>query len=252
MRPAALLLLALPLLHTAPAAAAKMAKETLTFKGQERRYALYVPDRLPDGKVPLVVILPEARGDADALVGRWRKQADEGGFILAGVDPLNAAAWSLVTEPPGLIRQVVDALAAKLPIDPRRVYLFGNREGGYHAMSLTMIESEYFAAVSVHAASYQPGGYAILDLAKRKIPIQVLIGNQEQNLSLRMETVRGMEAEMAKRGIPVQVDVLRGHDNYYPDMAARINQQSWDFLSKQALAGDPVFRDPELQIQVQH
>ena len=87
---------------------------------------------------------------------------------------------------------------------------------------------------------------------KRKIPIHVLIGNQEQQLSLRMETVRGMEEQMTQRGIPVQVEILRGHDNYYPDLAARINKQAWEFLGKQSLPGDPVFRDPQLQIQIQH
>lgn len=261
MKPAALLLLALPLLLPTPAIAAKIAKEKLTFKGQERRYALYVPDAVaapaptapttPTAatKVPLVLVLHEGRSEGDALVSRWRKQADQGGFVVAGVDALNKAQWSLLSEPPALFRQMVDAIAAKVPVDPRRVYLFGNWEGGLHAIAVALIESEYFTAVATHACAFQPGQYSILDAAKRKLPVQIQMGNQEQKAGLRMELVRGTEEQMRQRGIPVEIAVLRGHDNFYADLAGKINQQAWEFLSRHTQPGEPVFRDPELQIQ---
>ncbi|HYH47066.1 MAG TPA: hypothetical protein VEG34_15395 [Thermoanaerobaculia bacterium] len=258
MKPAALLLLALPLLLPTPAAAAKIAKEKLTFKGQERRYALYVPDAVAAqaptaaAKVPLVLVFHEGRSDGDALVSRWRKQADQGGFVVAGVDALNKAQWNLVSEPPALFRQMIDAIAAKAPVDPRRVYLFGNWDGGLHAIAVALIESEYFTAVATHASAFQPGQYGILDAAKRKLPVSIQMGNQDQNVGLRMELVRGTEEQMRQRGLPIEVAVLRGHDNFYAGLSGKINQQAWEFLSRHTLPGEPVFRDPDLHIQVEH
>ncbi len=264
MKPAALLLLSLlsqPLLLPAPAAAAKVTKEKLTFKGQERRYALYVPDAVAAAsagggaaaaKAPLLLVFHEGRSDGDFMVSRWRKQADESGFVVAGVDALDKAAWSFLSEPPALFKQLVDTLAARLPIDPRRVYLFGHWDGGIHAMCLALIESEYFAAVAAHASAFQPGNYSWFDAPKRKLPISIQAGNQEQELSLRMELVRGTEAQMRQRGLPVEVTVLRGHDNHYADLSGKINRQAWDFLSQHPLPADPFFRDYQLQIQIQH
>jgi poly(3-hydroxybutyrate) depolymerase len=245
-------LLALCLLTLLPAAAAaasaKVTEEVMTSQGTPLRYALYVPAQLPAGaKVPLVVAFHRSRSSGEAMAGKWRKAADEGGFVVAAPDGKDRALWDLKVDGPEFLRDLVQVLAARLPLDPRRIYLFGDQEGGTHAEMLGLVQSEYVAAVASHAGILPPGTYQWIDAARRKLPIFVMAGNQDVEIPL--ESVRTMEGRMKAKGIPVEIEVLRGHENWYEDRAVSLNVKSWEHLRGHTLPGDPVYRDVALTIR---
>jgi poly(3-hydroxybutyrate) depolymerase len=250
-------LLALFLLAFLPtaarAASAKVTREIVTSGGTPLRYALYVPAQvttLPPGgsKVPLVIAFHRSRGDGEAMAGKWRKAADDGGFVVAAPEGKDNAVWDLTVEGPVFLRDLVHAVAARVPpIDPRRVYLFGDREGGTYAEILGLIQSEFVAAVASHAGILPPGTYQWIEVARRKIPLFVMAGNQDVNIKL--EAVRTMEERLQAKAIPVVVEVLRGHENWYDDRAASLNGKAWEFLRGHILPGEPVFRDLDLKVR---
>jgi poly(3-hydroxybutyrate) depolymerase len=235
----------------AGAASAKVTREIVTSRGTPLRYALYVPAQvaaLPAGtKVPVVIAFHRSRGDGEAMAGKWRKAADQGGFVVAAPDGRNPAVWDLSVEGPEFLHDLVQAVAVRLPIDPRRVYLFGDQEGGTYAQILGLIQSEYVAAVASHAGVLPPGTYQWIDAALRKIPIFVMAGNQDVNIKL--EAVRTVEERMKTKAIPVVVEVLRGHENWYDDRAVSLNGKAWEFLRAHTLPGEPVFRDLDLKVR---
>jgi poly(3-hydroxybutyrate) depolymerase len=68
---------------------------------------------------------------------------------------------------------------AKYPINPRRVYLFGHSAGASFALHMSLMESQYFAAVAIHAGALRGTTWKLIDLAKRKIPISIQVGDSD-------------------------------------------------------------------------
>jgi len=251
MRMITLLLLALALLWPPPAAAARVEEGSFVSEGKTRRYALYVPAGLPAGagdRLPLVVVFHRSRSAGAAIVAKWRKTADDNGLVIAGPDALDRGyGFDLPGDGPALLRDLFQTLSQRLPLDPRRIYLFGDWDGAAHVQILALLESEYVAAAAGHGGVLQPGNYEWMKVARRKIPFSVQAGNQD--VSLRLEVVRGMEERLRGAGFPVEVQVLRGHQNWYDDLAPRINRRAWEFLRQHTLPADPIYNEIQFEVQ---
>jgi predicted esterase len=135
------------------------------------------------------------------------------------------------------LHALVEALKAKYPINPRRVYLFGHSAGASMGLYMSLYESEYFAATAVHAGSLRPETYPLIAFAKRKIPIFIMVGTRDQFFPLA--EVRATRDELMKHGLTVQLTEMPNHDHWYYDLAPRINRDAWDFLKKEELQADP-------------
>ena len=138
---------------------------------------------------------------------------------------------------------MIEAVKAHAAIDPRRVYLFGQSGGAVYALSLAMLESRYFAAMSIHAGSWRhPDDFKQLALAQRRIPMEILIGDKDEYFSLTSvrETIRAL----AGKDFPTQLHITPGqHHGFSPDIAPGVEDQAWDFLKDKALDADPLFQD---------
>jgi len=156
MRRAAILLTVFLALPAATSAKARIEKRTVLSDGKERTYYLYVPER-PAGSapMPLLVTLHGSGRNGEILVEKWRKAADKEGIVLAGPDATNRETWNTASDGPVLLHDLVEELRAKLPIDARRIYLFGHSAGAVLALFMASLESEYFAAVAAHAGALQ-------------------------------------------------------------------------------------------------
>lgn len=137
---------------------------SLTVDQRERSYHLYVPESLPAGKVPLVVMLHGALGSgrqAEEVYG-WNEQADEHGFIVAYPDGLDRF-WAVSEDCCGpsardkvddvaFIRSMVGEIQKKAPIDARRIYVAGMSDGGALTYRLAC-DTDIFAAIGVVSAT---------------------------------------------------------------------------------------------------
>jgi predicted peptidase len=216
-------------------------KELTTSNGKPRVYYLYVPSTVqPSSRVPLIVMLHGSNRTGNSLVEKWKDLAKKDGFIIVGPDSQSLKGWWAPQDGPDYLRDVVEELKKKYPIDPRRVYLFGHSAGASFAIAMSLLESQYFAATAVHAGSLAKDDSSWVELAKRKIPIFIQVGEHDEFFP--PETVRVTRDTLKTAGFPIELTEISGHDHWYYGKSGKINQAAWDFLKKHVLDADPVYR----------
>jgi predicted esterase len=174
-------------------------------------------------------------------VDKWKSLADKEKVILAGPDSSNSAGWAVPADGPNFLRDVVEALKAKYPINARRVYLFGHSAGAGQAIYMSLFESQYFAATAIHAGALDEQSFSLIDRVKRKIPLAIWVGTDDQYFPLKI--VRATRDAFNERGFNVQLTEIPGHTHWYYDRASEINKEVWAFLKKHELAEDPQYEE---------
>lgn len=226
-------------------AAARVEKRTVTSRGAERTYYLFVPDGLTaEQPVPLVILLHGSGRRGASLVDPWKALARKERFIIAGPDSTNPRYWAPPEDGPRLLSDLAEALKKDHPIDPRRVYLFGHSAGGSFSLLMGLLKARYFAAVAVHAGALQPDFYTVTSHASRKIPFHLIAGTDDRIVPLH--AVRGTRAALEKAGFPVTANEMPQHTHDYYGRAGAINADAWNFLRQHVLPDDPkldVYRD---------
>ena len=228
-------------------ATAKVARESFTSGGRDRIYYVAASKRLDPGKpAPLVILLHGSGHDGSSFVEKWATLAEEKGFIVAGPDASNAAYWKAPEDGPVFLRDMVEHLRSRYPIDPRRVYLFGHSAGAYFALQMGLLESRYFAAVALHAGAFNEGEEKwLLSQAKRKIPFHLAVGDRDERVPPAV--VRATRDALRTGGFPVELVEMSNHGHWYYDLAPKINRAAWTFFAAHPLAEDPVYEDLNLR-----
>src|SRR5262249_61761714 len=123
-------LIALPMLLFQSRAADKISQEKLDSQGKKRTYYLMVPDSSKAvSSVPLIVLLHGSGRNGLSLMEKWKELASREGIIIAAPTPRDTAGWQIPGDGPEVIHDLGEALRAKYPINPRRIYLFGHSAG---------------------------------------------------------------------------------------------------------------------------
>jgi poly(3-hydroxybutyrate) depolymerase len=222
------------------AQAASVQKKAIQSKGLTRTYYLFVPDSVAkDHPAPLIVLLHGSGRDGRSLVDPWQKLAAREGIILAAPDSTNRQFWTSPQDGPMLLHDIVEEVKASYPVDERRVYLFGHSAGAGFALQMGAIESQYFAAVAIHAGALQPDNFSILDYSVRKIPFGIWVGDRDRSFPL--EKVRATRDELARRNFEVKLMEMPRHDHDYYGVAHSVNEEIWTFLKTHALEAKPAF-----------
>jgi poly(3-hydroxybutyrate) depolymerase len=221
-----------------PTFAQEVQKEITNLGGKARAYYLFVPDKLTkDRPAPLVLLLHGSGRNGVSLVDKWKDLAKKEGIILVGPDAINSRGWNVPADGPDFVHELLSELKGKYPIDVRRMYLFGHSAGASFALYMGLFESEYFAAVAIHAGGLQPDDNDIVERAPRKIPIYMAVGTVDRLVPL--EGVRATRDMLVKSGFAVQLIEMKGHDHWYYDLAPKINAAAWEFLKPLRLSEDP-------------
>ena len=240
-----LILSAFMLVVAASAASEEISKQDLVSQGGKRSYYLFVPDRV-DGPAPLLITLHGSGSDGLSLVERWKDLASREGFIVAGPDSYDAQAWTVLEDGPGFLRDLVEELKTKYPVNPRRVYLFGHSGGAVFALNMSMLESAYFAATAVHAGAWRSRAeFSLIDYAKRKVSLAIVVGDRDQ--FFRVSTVRATSERLKAKGFEVEMTVIPEHDHRYEDLAPEINEQLWGYLKRYELSEEPEYEQYQFQ-----
>jgi poly(3-hydroxybutyrate) depolymerase len=240
MRYSILLLLALILVPSQPAAASdKIVKDSITSQNKKRSFYLFAPDSVKSGTpAPLIVLLHGSGHNGLSLVDKWKDFAAKEAIIIVGPDSIDPSRWASPVDGPDFLHDLVESIKSKYTIDPRRVYLFGHSGGAVFALYMSLFESQYFAATVVHAGALHQRDPAI-SLAKRKTPIAIFVGTRDPFFPL--EDVRGTRDDLNKQGFAVELTEVPGHDHNYYGVAPKINQSAWEFLKKHQLNEDPQY-----------
>jgi dipeptidyl aminopeptidase/acylaminoacyl peptidase len=218
-------------LAMAPVCSGKSAStsRTVSCDSVEYRYDLSSPSQ--DEMLPAVLLLHGAGDHADSFIETWKRITGKKHVVLIAPDLPREVKFEQAA--PSVFRCVVEDAKQHALIDPRRVYVFGHSMGGYLAYDAAMFDSEYFAAVAVHAMRIDDDYTWILGRAKRKTPIAIYIGDRDQ--AVPVSQVRQTRELLVHAGFPVHYVELKGHDHNYYDLADSINEDAWNFLSEQCL-----------------
>src|SRR5881628_1288875 len=173
------LIISLALAVSASAASDKIAKETIASGGKRRTIYLFAPAGTK-ASAPLIVLLHGSGRNGNSLAEKWKDLAAKEGIVLVGPDAQDPRAWSIPTDGPQFLHELVESLKTRYQVNPRRVYLFGHSAGAVFALHMSMMESQYFAATAVHAGAWrEPQDFQLIDYAERKIPLAVWVGDND-------------------------------------------------------------------------
>lgn len=241
MKTSFLFLLTILMATPCSARAEKIVKESFKSQGKERAYYLFVPDKLSQSTpAPLIVLFHGSGRNGLSLVEKWKELAKKEGIILVGPDALNSQSWKIPDDGPDPVHELTEALKTKYPINSRRIYLFGHSAGAGHALYLSLLESEYFAATAVHAGALRTEDALHIERAQRKIPIAIFIGTNDESFPLPV--VRATRDALNARGFNSQLTEIEGHTHWYYDRATEINRSAWDFLKTHELIAEPKYQ----------
>jgi len=234
------LLLAVLVLPFIPSAPPEIVKETIRSNGKQRTYYLFVPGKVSSAApAPLLVLLHGSGRNGLSLVEKWQELAKQEGIIIVGPDSLNARGWNTPEEGPDFIHELVEFLAAKYTVNPRRIYLFGHSAGAVQALHLALLESQYFAATAIHAGALRANDKSYLGRAPRKMPIAIFVGKNDQLFPLPL--VRATRDALNAHGFNSELTEIAGHTHWYYDLAPEINRSAWGFLKSHELVDEPKF-----------
>src|SRR5581483_3635388 len=192
----------------------------------EQTYLYFSPTETRN--LPAVVLLHGAGDQPLNMLDAWKSFAADKKIVLLA--PKLPRDPKFEDGAPEVFRCVVEDAKRVASIDPSRVYLFGNSMGGYLAYDGAMFESEYFAAIAVHAMRIADDYAWIVNRAHRKTPIAIYIGDHDQFFS--QESVRKTRDLLRKSGFPVHYVELSRHDHNYYALSDQINEDAWDFLKQ--------------------
>jgi polyhydroxybutyrate depolymerase len=199
---------------------------SLTFDGLQRDYRLHVPPAAASGKpLPLVLNLHGATQNAqlEEITSDMDPNADMNGYLVAypdgtriskvlTPDPIAKNAqygWNAgmccglpVTKhinDVGFLLKVISDIAAKTPVDLRRVYMTGISNGGMMAYAMASEASGHFAAISsisgqteipvIHPTRSVP----TMEFHSVNDPIAKFDGTPNKNPLLRLSVMEGID-----------------------------------------------------------
>jgi len=236
------LLILCPWFATGVTAGAVPTKVSIRSAGHERSYHFVIPTSLPaTDPRPVLLLLHGSYSTPLDILPTWIEIAERDGVILVAPKSSADYGWRIHQDGPELMRDVIDDIAAKHPIDRRRLYLFGHSAGAVHALTLGLLESRYFAAVALHAGAWTDhSSFNVIPMAQRKIPMWIAVGDRDEQFPL--VSVRATEAALQEAGVPVIVRIMKGHRHTYSDVAPHVNGEAWAFLQGIQLDGPPAFQ----------
>jgi poly(3-hydroxybutyrate) depolymerase len=234
-------ILAVALAIATSAAGATVTKETLKIDSTSRTYFMFVPDSVGAEPAPLVITLHGSGRDGRPLVELFRDAASKQGFIVVGPDATDRRGWQVPADGPAFLYFLVEAVKSKHAVDGRRMYLFGHSAGASFALTMGLMECEYFAGVATHAVALQREGRQQLLSAARKLPIAMFHGTSDNVIPIG--TAREGRDALLTAGFQVDFHELAGYEhNTLYTRGDTVVGPAWEFLKTKALDEEPRYQ----------
>ncbi|HEX4005292.1 MAG TPA: PHB depolymerase family esterase [Acidobacteriaceae bacterium] len=215
----------------------KIELHTFQYAGQARTWYGFIPAADPSAPLPVVVLLHGSNQNGSEMTGPWRDFAAREHIVLVAPNSLKPAVWDYDNDPPAFLHAAVAEAAALHPVDPHRIYLFGQSGGAVYALALAILDGGYFAAVGAHAATLPPVANDFFPHAPRPTPVALWVGDSDPGVSVAgVENTRDI---FKAHGFPVQLIVIPNHGHVYDEESAwAINRAAWSFFSAHPLPAD--------------
>lgn len=210
-------------------------QRTTIFHQRTRTYLLFVPPSTSTQRLPVIILHHGTGGTGLELISAWIGLARSERIVLIAPKGESRFGWRAPDDGPELQIQLVEELSRTLPIDVRRLFLFGYSNGGDFGFYAAIQQSEYFAAAAIHSASLRSRQFPMLDLATRKIPLWYSAGTADTRYTV--EEARATVEALRSRDWPLDHVVRAGGGHEYDPAVS--NPLVWEFLKKHSLPNEP-------------
>lgn len=117
---------------------------------------LHLPPRIPDGPMPLLVLLHGASSSAEIQFRRFGARPDEAGVAVLAIDS-RGETWDAIRgdfgPDVGFMDRALDYAFRVVNVDPARITLGGFSDGATYALSLGLVNGDLFPRV----VAFSPG-----------------------------------------------------------------------------------------------
>jgi phospholipase/carboxylesterase len=187
--------------------------------GRDRDGFLYVPTSYrPDVPAPLALLLHGAGQEASELLTPMRPLADAAGLVLVAPDS-RAGTWDAILGSFSADVQFIDralALAfSRVRVDASRVRIAGFSDGASYALTLGLINGDFFSRV----VAFSPG-FIVNGPINGKPKIFVTHGTRDTILPIE-QTSRQLVPQLRNAGYDVQYTEFDGGHRVMPDLLAQ-------------------------------
>jgi hypothetical protein len=155
--------------------------------GQQRSYLVLIPSSAaPTAPLPAVLLLHYQGGWDTDVMGAWKGFASRQGFIAVAPESKNNTMWDSRVDGPDYLHAVLADVNKKHPIDPTKVYLFGDDSGGIYGYEVGLFDSPNWGAVCAEHAIMDTANYSLFKHAERKQAFQDWVGAEDDDHPLRV------------------------------------------------------------------
>jgi poly(3-hydroxybutyrate) depolymerase len=205
------------------------------FNGKQREYLILVPGSAsPTAPLPAVLVVHAEGGHDTDLMGAWKGKASREGFIVVAPESTNNTQWNSRVDGPDFLHAVMADAAKKHPIDPTKIYMFGDDSGGNYAILVGLFDSQDWGAVCVRHSLIPSADYGLFKDAQRKIAFQDWIGAEDPNVSLREMALQ--HDEFTKAGFLFDVKIIQNSSGSYGGATMdQMNDGCYNFFMKNPL-----------------
>lgn len=190
-------------------------------------YVVYAPEGLPEGPVPLIVVLHSRGGNEEQVLEQYKSVADGMKAVLvAPRGPLTGGfdrySWQRNLEDEAAVRKIKETIAAvkaEKSIDATQVYLTGETQGGKMATIFALMHPELVAGAVPLNGYWNKYGYAdFLDNAKAAgLKICMIQGKEDPGFARSKDGVKQLE----EKGITAKLVEFEGGKDL-PDNSAEL------------------------------
>lgn len=183
--------------------------ETLTVDvaGQPRQVHILVPRQGGDAPRPALLLLHGAERSGRSMLDMWQAAADRSGIVLIAPDALGEG-WSPDAD---LLIAALNATAARVPLAPDGVAMFGHSSGGMLAQLCANRLHGPWRVVATHGAALSADAFQTP--SAQPVPMRLYTGAQDHLFPPRV-TVLSAEA-LAAAGHPTEMIGINGHSHWY-------------------------------------
>jgi poly(3-hydroxybutyrate) depolymerase len=237
MKRAAMLLsvCALALLCALPAQAKdKVQVVHFDYNGKQRTYSLLIPGNAsPTAPLAAVMLLHYQGGWASDVMGVWHNFASLQGFIAIAPESTNNTMWDSKVDGPDFLHAVMLDANKKHPIDPTKVFIFGDDSGGIYGFEIALFDSLNWGAACAEHAILDTSNYSLFKLAQRKPAFQDWVGSEDQDHPLR---VMNLEHDaFTGAGFAFDLKIIPDSPGTYGNVYDRVNEGCYNFFMKNPL-----------------
>ena len=204
------------------------------FNGKQRDYSVLIPSSAaPTAPLPVVMLLHYQGGWASDVMGLWHGFASRQGFIAVAPESTNNTMWDSRSDGPDFLHAVLLDVQKKHPIDPTKVFMFGDDTGGNYAIEVGLYDSQDWGAICAEHAIIATTNYDLFQHAERKVPFQVWVGDSDDDHPLR---VMALEHDaFVKAGFPFDLKIIQNSSGTYGNVYDEVNEGCWNFFVKNPL-----------------